>query len=119
MLDSIIMWASGLFLIIGLILFFFMFKRCKKPSQVARRKIKSLQRAYSNDQNNNEATAQQLSTLLQSGLGVSELALFKTQETTKWESFLTNLEMACGSNQSSTDDLNTLFEQSYFWLESV
>jgi len=120
--DSVLTGALILFLVIGLILFGFMFKRCRKSQQVAKRKLKALQRASHGDSNNQskQETAQQLSALLQTGLGISQLDQFKPQEATKWEEFVKNLETVCYSkSEPSDDDLKNLFEQSYVWLENA
>lgn len=119
MFDSILTGALILFLVIGLILFGFMFKRCRKSQQVAKRKLKALQRADNSSQSKQE-TAQQLSALLQTGLGITQLDKFKPQEATKWEDFVKKLETVCYSkSEPSDDDLKSLFEQSYDWLENA
>lgn len=118
--DSVLTGALILFLIIGLILFGFMFKRCRKSQQVVKRKIKALQRGADKSNQSKQETAQQLSTLLQTGLGVTQLEQYKPQESTNWEEFTENLTAICYSKSEPTDEaLKNLFEQSYVWLENA
>jgi len=89
----------------------------RQPQQIARRSLKQLRKNLSATDSQQNMVAIQLCKILQQGLNVSRLQLFKPQDENRWHSFTNQLESACYSTDQVTDqDLKGLIDQSHYWL---
>ena len=89
------------------------------PQKINQREIQALHNS-AGDNNNTQSIAIKLSSLLRQGLELNRLDDYRPEEITKWEAFLLNLDKACYSTTSpSTPDLNSLFEESQYWLNKA
>ena len=92
-------------------------KNRNTPQQIARRKLIQLHGFLRNSQNQ-QAIAIQLSSHLRQGLQVTRLELYQAQSPSRWQSFLSELEIASYSSEPPTQaKLEDLFKQSHEWLK--
>ena len=105
----------------ALVLFLFLcwLKQRKQAKAIAKRELSQLSSTLKNAETAQDFAAQ-LSTILRKGLGIQRLDNYKAQDKNAWQSFSSSLETACYSGKIATkDELQTLLEQTRFWLDQA
>lgn len=109
--------AISAFVLLLLLSIWYWYKKRNTPQQIARRKLVQLL-GFLHKSQNRQAIAIQLSSTLRQGLQATRLELYQAQNPSRWQAFLSELEIASYSSEPPTQaTLEDLFKHSHEWLK--